>query len=136
MAGEDVRAVKVYRRLVQDLLDKSAQVKRDGGIEPPLTDADLGDAIYQIQQGQEGVIKDQGQQAHYAVVETAFREKFYNLLVSLPAYPAITWMLIMNVCSPQPRLTILPSSKYGISLTLSLFFRITVTSTILYHMES
>lgn len=83
MAGDDVRAVKVYRKLVQDLLDKSAQVKRDSRIEPPLTDADLGDAIHQIQQGQDGVLKEQGQQAQYAVVETAFRQKFYNLLVSL-----------------------------------------------------
>ena len=87
MSGEDVRAVKVYRKLVQDLLDKSAQVKRDSIIEPPLTDADLGDAIHQIQQGQDGVLKEQGQQAHYAVVETAFREKFYNLLVSLRTRP-------------------------------------------------
>ena len=61
MSGEDVRAVKVYRKLVQDLLDKSALVKRDSSIEPPLTDADLGDAIRQIQLGQDGVLKEQGQ---------------------------------------------------------------------------
>ncbi|KKZ63072.1 hypothetical protein EMCG_02573 [[Emmonsia] crescens] len=83
MAGEDIAAVRVYRQLVQGLLDKAAEIKKDCSIEPPLNDADLGDAIHCIQQDQEsGLLKEQSQQAQYAVVETAFREKFYDLLAT------------------------------------------------------
>lgn len=88
MAGEDIAAVKVYRQLVQDLLDKAAEIKKDYSIEPPLNDADLGDAIHHIQQDQESGLREQSQQAQYAVVETAFREKFYDLLVSNPPLAA------------------------------------------------
>ncbi|EEH35288.1 nuclear matrix protein [Paracoccidioides lutzii Pb01] len=76
MAGEDIAAVKAYRQLFQDLLDKAAKVKQDSSIEPPLNEADLGDAIRHIQS------KGQSPQAQYAVVETAFREKFYALLAT------------------------------------------------------
>ncbi|ODH36710.1 hypothetical protein ACO22_02722 [Paracoccidioides brasiliensis] len=76
MAGEDIAAVKAYRQLVQDLLDKAAKVKQDSSIEPPLNEADLGDAIRHIQS------KEQSPQAQYAVVETAFRQKFYALLAT------------------------------------------------------
>ncbi|OJD28489.1 hypothetical protein ACJ73_00088 [Blastomyces percursus] len=82
MAVEDIAAVKVYRQLVQDLLDKAAEIKKDCSIEPPLTDADLGDAIRRIQHDQESGLKEQSQQAQFAVVETAFREKFYDLLAT------------------------------------------------------
>ncbi|PGH02372.1 THO complex subunit 1 [Blastomyces parvus] len=82
MAVDDIAAVKVYRQLVQGLLDKAAEIKKDGSIEPPLTDADLGDAIRRILQDQESGLKGQSQQAQYAVVETAFREKFYDLLAT------------------------------------------------------
>ncbi|EEH03323.1 nuclear matrix protein [Histoplasma capsulatum G186AR] len=82
MAGENIASVKVYRQLVQGLLDKATEIKRDCSIEPPLNDADLGDAIRRIQQDQESGLKEQSQQAQYAVVETAFREKFYDLLAT------------------------------------------------------
>ncbi|OAX85595.1 hypothetical protein ACJ72_00009 [Emergomyces africanus] len=80
MAAEDIASVKVYRQLVQDILDKAAEIKKDCRIEPPLSDVDLGDAIRRIQQDQDRGLKEQSQQAQYAVVETAFREKFYDLL--------------------------------------------------------
>lgn len=81
MAENDIRAVKIYRNLVQELLNRAARVKENGGIEPPLTDADLGDAMRLIQQSKEEALNNQNQQSLYAVVETAFREKFYDLLV-------------------------------------------------------
>ncbi|PGH11436.1 hypothetical protein AJ80_07115 [Polytolypa hystricis UAMH7299] len=97
MAADDIRAVKTYRSLVQDLLAKATELKTDGGIEPPLSEADLGDALQLIEQRRELVMKEQSQQAHYAVVETAFREKFYDLLVSTsiddPAFIQI-WNLL------------------------------------------
>ncbi|EGE84897.1 nuclear matrix protein [Blastomyces gilchristii SLH14081] len=82
MPVEDIVAVKVYQQLVQDLLDKAAEIKKDCSIEPPLTDADLGDAIRRIQQDQDSGLKEQSQQAQFAVVETAFRKKFYDLLAT------------------------------------------------------
>ncbi|OJD18116.1 hypothetical protein AJ78_01834 [Emergomyces pasteurianus Ep9510] len=82
MAAEDIVSVKVYRQLVQDLLDKAAEIKKDCSIEPPLSDADLGDVIRRIQQDHENLLKEQSQQAQYAVAETAFREKFYDLLAT------------------------------------------------------
>lgn len=81
----DVESVKAYRKLVHDLLAKATEAKPDKQIEPPLTEADLGDAIWQIPVD-EGLLNAHGQQAHYAAVETAFREKFYDLLVYSPLY--------------------------------------------------
>ncbi|KAK2742849.1 hypothetical protein FQN55_007633 [Onygenales sp. PD_40] len=97
MAADEIPAVKVYRQLVQDLLDKAAEVKKDASIEPPLNDSDLGDAIHQIQLREASGLKEQSQQAQYAVVETAFREKFYDLLATTsiddPAFIQI-WNLL------------------------------------------
>ncbi|KAL2005947.1 hypothetical protein VTN00DRAFT_10440 [Thermoascus crustaceus] len=77
----DVESVKAYRKLVHDLLSKATEAKPDKQIEPPLTEADLGDAIWQIPVD-EGSLKAHGQQVYYAAVETAFREKFYDLLAT------------------------------------------------------
>lgn len=116
MAGENIASVKVYQQLVQGLLDKATEIKRDCSIEPPLTDADLGDAIRRIQQDQESGLKEQSQQAQYAVVETAFREKFYDLLVSnAPSKPAacIISQLTKLRGRPQHRLMNLRLFKCG-----------------------
>lgn len=81
MEVHDVQAVKVYQDLVQGLLDKAAEIKKEGGVEPPLSEKDFGSAIRQAQQTAEEQLSDQGQQAHYAAVEIVFREIFYELVV-------------------------------------------------------
>lgn len=81
MAREDVRAVKVYRKLVQDLLDKAAESKDSATIDPPLTEDNLRDTISHILSNESSPLKDQSPQAQFAAVETAFRDKFYDLLV-------------------------------------------------------
>lgn len=95
MVGEDVRAVKVHRKLVQDLLDKAAEVKQSSAIGSPLTEDDLGDAISRILAREDDSIKGQSAQTQYAAVETAFREKFYDLLVlqhlPTPRRNVLTW---------------------------------------------
>jgi THO complex subunit 1 len=83
MADADVESVKLYRGLVRDLLAKAAEVKPGNHVEPPLTDADLGGSIWRIPRPEGDTEVEQNQQASYAAVETAFREKFYELLVSL-----------------------------------------------------
>ena len=81
MVAKDVRAVKVYRKLVQDLLDKAAEAKNSATIDPPLTEEDLEDTISHILSNENSPLNDQSPQAQYAAVETAFREIFYDLLV-------------------------------------------------------
>src|ERR1700722_13554861 len=81
MASVEVEAVQVYRGLVNDLLDRAAQIKTDKQIEPPLTEALLGDRIWQLPVDDEASDKLLNQQTQLAAVEIAFREKFYHILV-------------------------------------------------------
>ncbi|KAN0086538.1 THO complex, subunit THOC1 [Elaphomyces granulatus] len=81
MSRVEIETVKAFRGLVHELLLKAAQVKPKKRIEPPLTEADLGDSIWHIKgQGDVTDVKEQTQQ--YAAVETAFRERFYDLLAT------------------------------------------------------
>jgi THO complex subunit 1 len=82
MSDADIKSVKAYKELVRSLLAKAAQVKPAGQVEPPLTEVNLSDTIWRARGKDEVGLKEQAQQAHYAAVETAFREKFYELLVS------------------------------------------------------
>ncbi|KAL1962631.1 hypothetical protein VTN77DRAFT_9345 [Rasamsonia byssochlamydoides] len=97
MSDADVESVKAYRRLVNDLLAKAAEVKPENQIEPPLTEADLGGSIWRIPRPEGDTETEQKQQANFAAVETAFREKFYELLATTsiddPAFTNI-WNLL------------------------------------------
>ena len=81
MATVNVVALQVYKGLVDNILDRAAQVKPDRQIEPPLTEALLGDSIWQVPRQEEGIVKHLSQQTQFAAVEIAFREKFYRMLV-------------------------------------------------------
>ncbi|KAJ5604986.1 hypothetical protein N7510_010140 [Penicillium lagena] len=93
----DVDAVQVYRKLVDSLLDRAAQVKPDQHIEPPLTEALLGEAIWRVSGPDEDIVKQMNQQTQLAAVEIAFRERFYRVLASTsiddPAFIQI-WNLL------------------------------------------
>jgi hypothetical protein len=124
MAGEDVQSVKSYRILVRELLEKAAESKQDSDIESPLTDTDLGGTLWRVQKVKDEITGGQNQQAQYAAVETAFREKFYDLLVCLElegnnAAPADIVRLQLQLMSPN-------LFKYGIYLTLCRYFQTTV----------
>ncbi|KAJ5747989.1 uncharacterized protein N7511_009685 [Penicillium nucicola] len=84
MENADIAGVQVYKRLVDSLLDRAAQVKLDKQIEPPLTEAHLGEAIWKPSPEDEEAIKHLNPQTKPAAVEIAFREKFYRLLASTP----------------------------------------------------
>lgn len=88
MADVDVEATQIYRRLVDDLLDRAERAKPDKQIEPPLTEAQLGDSIWQVQGDNAQVVNRLGQQTQYAAVEIAFREKFYHVLVWIAPFMA------------------------------------------------
>ena len=82
MADEDVESIHIYRRLVDRLLARAELVKPDKQIEPPLTEAHLGEAIWKVEGDDEKVANRLSQQTQFAAVEIAFRERFYSLLVS------------------------------------------------------
>ncbi|KAJ5824303.1 THO complex subunit THOC1 [Penicillium robsamsonii] len=94
---EDVAGVQVYKRLVDSLLDRAAQVKPDKQIEPPLTETHLGESIWQVPSEDDNAIKHLSPQTKVAAVEIAFREKFYRILASTsiddPAFIQI-WNLL------------------------------------------
>lgn len=81
MTGENIQSVQSYQALVREILEKAAESRKDWDVEAPLTENDLGETLSQVQKIQEEVAGGQNQQAQYAAVETAFREKFYDLLV-------------------------------------------------------
>ncbi|KAL5356235.1 THO complex subunit 1 transcription elongation factor-domain-containing protein [Aspergillus floccosus] len=82
MADVDVESIRIYRRLVDDLLARADQAKPDKQIEPPLTETQLGETIWALQGEDEQVVGQLGQQTQFAAVEIAFREKFYGLLAT------------------------------------------------------
>jgi hypothetical protein len=81
MANEDVAGVQVYRRQVDNLLDRAAQIKPDKQIEPPLSETHLGESIWHLPSEDEVPTKHLSQHTKVAAVEIAFREKFYRVLV-------------------------------------------------------
>lgn len=81
MADVDVEATRTYRRLVDDLLDQAGRVKPNKQIEPPLTEAQLGESTWQVQGDDAQVVDRMNLQTQFAAVEIAFREKFYSVLV-------------------------------------------------------
>jgi THO complex subunit 1 len=81
MANEDDAGVHAYKRLVDSLLDRAAQVKPDKQIEPPLTETHLGESIWQVPSEDDKAINHLTPQTKLAAVEIAFREKFYRVLV-------------------------------------------------------
>jgi THO complex subunit 1 len=74
---------------VDSLLDRAAQVKLDKQIEPPLTEAQLGETIWRPLPEDEEAINHLNAQTKPAAVEIAFREKFYRLLV---------WSIYLTLC--------------------------------------
>lgn len=120
MATADVEAVQVYKDLVDSLLKRSAQVKPEEQIEPPLSEALLGESIWQVSGTGADAVKHLNQQTQFAAVEIAFREKFYHILVRHSDLIASIsgWLLIDCVRSRLlPRSTIPLSSISGISST-------------------
>ncbi|XHF98993.1 hypothetical protein AWENTII_002516 [Aspergillus wentii] len=93
----DVEAIHIYRRLVDNLLDRAEEARPDKHIEPPLTEAHLGDSIWLVQGDDEQAVKRLSQQTQFAAVEIAFREKFYSILATTsidePAFIQI-WRLL------------------------------------------
>ncbi|CAG7919108.1 unnamed protein product [Penicillium olsonii] len=97
MANDETADIQVYRRQVDSLLDRAAQVKPDKQIEPPLSEAQLGEPTWQLSPEGQKATEHLSQQTRLAAVEIAFREKFYRVLASTsiddPAFIQI-WNLL------------------------------------------
>lgn len=70
-----------YSSLVDSLLNHAAAIKGTTGIEPPLTESDLGAFISKAQSCHGLVATNAIPRYHNAMLESAFRDKFYGLLV-------------------------------------------------------
>jgi THO complex subunit 1 len=74
---DELDSVQAYRDLIEHHLTGLNDVKHDEGIEPPLTEADCGELVDEVQ----SKASDRpNKKSHYALIETVFREKFYSLL--------------------------------------------------------
>ncbi|KAJ5175419.1 uncharacterized protein N7482_001296 [Penicillium canariense] len=82
MAAPEFEAVRVYKEVVDRLLERAAQVKPDSQIEPPLTEGVLGEPIWRVPGEKQEIVKQLNPQTQFAAVEIAFREKFYRILGS------------------------------------------------------
>lgn len=81
MLGSEVASVKSYRDALKQLLKKARDVKPGGAIEPALTSGDLGGDIESLGKGS-GSSFITKPLSHYAAIETACRDIFYDLVVS------------------------------------------------------
>ncbi|KUL88068.1 hypothetical protein ZTR_04111 [Talaromyces verruculosus] len=97
MLDTAIDSTVAYRSLVRDLLAKAAEIKKGHEVEPPITEASLGDLVDRAYFKNGNIQPETTKQTKFAAVETAFREKFYELLASTsidhPAFVNI-WNLL------------------------------------------
>lgn len=80
MSSNGIASVDNYTCAIENLLDRARQIKPRSDPEPALTAADFGGSIEEIEKLSNNSFIASNQ-AHYAAIETACRNIFYNLLV-------------------------------------------------------
>lgn len=120
MSSHGVPSVDTYATAILSLLDTARNVKPDKHIEPTLTLSDFGGGIEEI-----GNLSNDSftgnNQAHYAAIETACRNIFYDLLVSRCLGTSLNLLISLRI---QRQLEIPPLAKYGICLILFPLYQI------------
>ncbi|KAI4189482.1 MAG: hypothetical protein L6R41_001444 [Letrouitia leprolyta] len=81
MSSVGIDAVESFTESLEELLERSRNIKPDGGIEPALTSASFNGDVERISKKAEGGVSVNAQD-HYAALETACRNIFYHLLAS------------------------------------------------------
>lgn len=81
MLDTAIDSTVAYRKLVFDLLARAVEVKKGRDVEPPITEASLGDLLERACLKNGNIQPETSKQTSFAAVEIAFREKFYELLV-------------------------------------------------------
>ncbi len=123
MSIHDVEAVELFGKLLSDLLERAQSKKDMDTIEPPLIKHDFADLLQQLRSiDQFSKTIESKKSIQYAVIETAVRDVFYGLLVRTCRAPRT---IRSDYNRPLTRSMTLASSKYGISWTLYLSFRMT-----------
>jgi hypothetical protein len=82
MAGHAVEAVDAFKSLLRQLLERAHTTKRATTIEPPLAKPDFTDLLDQIGTIPFGSKSQSKKISQHAVIETAARDIFNELLVS------------------------------------------------------
>lgn len=83
MARHAVEAVEVFHGLLLEMLEKARDSKQTNAIEPPLARADLIQLLQRVDSIERfSTSQDANKSYRYAVIETAIRSVFNNLLVS------------------------------------------------------
>jgi hypothetical protein len=83
MARHAVEAVEVFHGLLQEMLDKARASKQTDAIEPPLARADLIQLLQRVESIEHfSTPLEANKSFRYAVIETAIRSVFNDLLVS------------------------------------------------------
>lgn len=82
--GLEVEAVVVFKGLLGDMLAQSGTTKRTDTIEPPVSKADIAPVLRRFQQVNSSKTRDEKKATQYAVIETAVRDAFVDLLVREP----------------------------------------------------
>jgi THO complex subunit 1 len=95
--ADGLASVQDYRDLLDHHLAKIDQVKQDVGIEPCLTEAECVDVVMDVEHKAAMRSTEHNKKAHYALVETVFRGKFYSLLeaesIDKPSFTKV-WNLL------------------------------------------
>ncbi|KAL8962039.1 MAG: hypothetical protein Q9193_001496 [Seirophora villosa] len=81
MSSAGISSVHAFTDSLKGLLDRSREVKPDGGIEPALVSASFSGDVENIAK-KINLGRSVNTQDHYAALETACRNIFYNLLAS------------------------------------------------------
>lgn len=81
MSSAGIFSVEKYTSSIRELLRRAQAVKPNGNIEPALVASDFEDGIAQLSRVVDGSMT-KSNQAHFAAIETAFRNIFYESLVS------------------------------------------------------
>jgi len=103
MASHAVEAVEVFHGLLQEMLDKARLSKQTDTIEPPLARADLSQLLQKVDSIEHfSTPLEANKSFRYAVIETAIRSVFNDLLVSDSPSPGGRSNLIRP--RPPPRL--------------------------------
>ncbi|KAL8953932.1 MAG: hypothetical protein Q9222_000219 [Ikaeria aurantiellina] len=82
MSAPQLSSVGVLTTSLEDLLARSKEIKPDGGIEPTLTSTNFNGDVEKITRHLELGVAPNAQD-HYAALETACRNIFYDLLASI-----------------------------------------------------
>lgn len=84
MVEHGVDAVYAFGGILEEMLEQAESIKQTSTVDPPLNKSDIEDFLEQVE-SMFGSLKsvEQKKRSQYAIIETAVRNAFNNLLVRL-----------------------------------------------------